>query len=111
MLEEFMTWHASLLQSLIQRHNRPDVIMARKLSDLTLGEWQRVRRQCKMEAKQRLDNGAFLAEQRDSGKRNYDDMSATEQEMVEDYDTQKATKKYAAACKKKNATLPWRHAV
>ena len=38
MLGEFMTWHASLLQSLIQRQNHPDVIMARKLLDLTLGE-------------------------------------------------------------------------
>ena len=87
--------------------------MARKLSDLNQGEWQRARRQCKMEAEQRLDNGAFLAEQRDSGKRKFNDMSAAEQEMVEDYDTQKASKKYAAACtkKKKNATLPWRHAV
>ena len=97
MLEEFMAWHASLLQSLIKRQNHPDVIMARKLSDLTLGEWQRVRRQCKMEAKQRLYNGAFLAEQRDSGKRKFDDMSATEQQVLEDFETNKSRKEYDSA--------------
>ena len=102
MLEEFMTWHASLLQSLLDHKQHPDVIMARKLSDLDQSEWQRQRRLWKKEAKQRMNYGASLAEQRDSHKRKFDDMSATEQQTLHDFDTQKAKKTYEATCAKKN---------
>ena len=101
MLEEFMTWHASLLRSLLDHKQHPDVIMARKLSDLDQSEWQRQRRLWKKEAKQRMNYGASLAEQRDSHKRKFDDMSATEQQTLHDFDTQKAKKTYEATCAKK----------
>ena len=101
MLEEFMTWHASLLRSLLDHKQHPDVIMARKLSDLDQSEWQRQRRLWKKEAKQRMNYGASLAEQRDSNKRKFDDMSATEQQTLHDFDTQKAKKRYEATCAKK----------
>ena len=105
MLEEFMTWHASLLQSLLEHQQHPDVIMARRLSDLDQMR-NELWRLCKMKAKQRMNYGASLveqrdsrkrkfddaslAEQRDSRKRTFDDMSATEQQILEDFDTQKA---------------------
>ena len=101
MLEEFMMWHASLLQSLLEQQQHSDVIMARRLSDLDQKQWQRQRRLCKKEAKQRMNYGASLAEQRDSRKRKFDDMSATEQQILEDFETDKARKRYEATCAKK----------
>ena len=41
-----------------------------------------------------MNYGASLAEQRDSNKRKFDDMSATEQQILHDFDTQKAKKRY-----------------
>jgi hypothetical protein len=96
MLEEFMTWHASLLQSLIQRNTHPAVVLAHRLSDLDQHEWQKQRRQCKIKATQRMDHGAFLVKERDSGKRKFDDMSATEQQTLEDFETQKSRRMYEA---------------
>ena len=98
MLEEFMTWYASLLQSLVVRKQDPDVINWQKLSDLEQTEWQRQRRQSKTEAKQRLKAGAWLVEQRDSGIRKLEDMSGAEQQDLEDYDTQKTKKRYVEIC-------------
>ena len=82
-----MTWHVSLLQSLLEHQQHPDVIMARRLSDLDQKEWQRQRRLSKMKAKERMNHGASLVEQRDSGKRKFDDMSTAEQQILEDFDT------------------------
>ena len=54
-----------------------------------------------MEAKQRLKIGAVLVEQRDSGTRTYDEMSGADQKILEDYETEKTTKKYAMSCENK----------
>ena len=54
-----------------------------------------------MKAKQRMNYGASLVEQRDSRKREFDDMSTAEQQILEDFETQKARKMYEAACVKK----------
>ena len=96
-----MTWHVSLLQSLLEHQQHPDVIMARRLSDLDQKEWQRQRRLSKMKAKERMNHGAFLVEQRDSPKRKFDDMSTAEQQILEDFETPKARNLYEAACVKK----------
>ena len=106
MLEEFVNWHVSLLHSLLERQQHPDVIVARsnavilanRLSDLDQHEWPKQRRQCKMKAKQRMDHGAFLVEERDPGKRKFDDMSATEQQTLEDFETKKSRRMYEARC-------------
>ena len=95
MLEELMTWHASLLQSLLQRQKHPDMEHARRLSALDERKWQLQRRTQKYKAKQRLDEGIRLIKQRDSGKRKFEDMSATEQRIVEDCYTGKAHKEHA----------------
>ncbi len=67
MLEEFMTWHALLLQWLLERQQHPNMITAQRLSDLDQKEWQTQRRRKKNEAQQRLSQGARLATLRDSG--------------------------------------------
>ena len=45
MLEEFMFWHASLLQSLLDREEHPDMEYVRKLSALSEQKWQMQRRE------------------------------------------------------------------
>ena len=96
-----MTWHASLLQSLLELQEHPDMTTARRLSDLDQRQWREERQQKKWEAKARVHQGAFLAEQRDSRKRKFDDMSATEQQVLEDFDTRKSQKQYEQALVKK----------
>ena len=51
----------------------------------------------KKKAKQRLNEGARLSEERDSSKRKFEDMSATEQQILEEYDTRKTHKEHAKA--------------
>ena len=97
MLEEFMTWHASLLQSILEHQDHPDMTTARRLSDLDQKQWQQRRRQTKLEAKQQVQRGTFLAEQRDNGKRQFEDMSVAEQQLLEDFETQKSSKQYEEA--------------
>ena len=88
MLEEFMTWHASFLQCLHDREQHPNTITARRLSDLDQKQWQTERRRKKRETERRLSQGAHLATLRDSKKRKCDDMTATEQQVLEDFETQ-----------------------
>ena len=45
MLEELMTWHASLLQSLLDRQEHPDMKHVRRLSALNEQKWQMQRRE------------------------------------------------------------------
>ena len=90
MLEEFMTWHASMLKSIVSRKKDPRMTIARKLSDLNEKEWREHRRRNKYEAKQRLKQGESLAEQKNYGKRKFEDMSATEQQALADFETQKS---------------------
>ena len=101
MLDEVMTWHASLLQSILEQQKHPDMSIARKLSDLEQTAWQSQRREVHKKVKQRLAQGRRLAENRDSKKRKFEDMSATEQEVLEKFDTGKAGKQHAEACAKK----------
>ena len=100
MLEELMIWHASLLQSILERQNHPDMANARKLAALDQKMWQMHRRQRKWEAKQRVVQGRHLVKARDSGKRKFEDMSATEQQVLEDCYTGKCAKRHAQECGK-----------
>ena len=94
MLDEFMTWHASMLHSIIERQQHPDMAIARKLSELDLKQWRAKRQQRKWEAKQRVHQGAFLAEQRYSRKRKLADMSATEQQVLKEFDSKRLKEQY-----------------
>ena len=86
MLEEFLIWHSSLLQWLTKLLKSPNTIMARKLSDLDQKEWQAERRRRKYEVKQQMREGAHLAELRDTDCASYDNMSATEQRVLEGFE-------------------------
>ncbi len=94
MLQEFMTWHGSLLRWLADKEKDPNTIMARKLSDLNLKEWQIERRRRKWEAQQELQQGTHLAKLRDGNNKRRHDMSATEQRVLEDFDGGKMEKQF-----------------
>ena len=94
LLEGFMTWHASLLRWLLEQQDSPCTKTAQKLSALDQQDWQAKRRRSKAEALKRLKEGEHLAALRDNGKRKFDDMSATEQQTVEDFDCGKLTKRH-----------------
>ena len=93
MLEELMTWYACLLQWLVERQHDPNTIIAQKLSDLDQKQWQTERRCRKLELQKQLRQGAHLAELRDTKRKRFDDMSATEQRVLEDYDCGKLQKR------------------
>ena len=80
-LEELMIWHSSFLQWLTKRQKDPKTIMAQKLSDLDQKQWQAERRRRKYEVQEQLREGAHLAELRDSDRKRYHDMSATERNV------------------------------
>jgi len=92
MLEEFMMWHADLLRWLLARQKDPNTIIAQRLSDLNQKEWQTQRRCKKHEAQQRVSQGTRLAKLRDSGDKEFDDMSAKEQQILEDFDCKRSQK-------------------
>ena len=55
----------------------------------------------KRKTKERLNEGARLSEERDSSKRKCEGMSATEQQILEEYDTRKTHKKRTQASRKR----------
>ena len=80
--------------------------IARRLSDLDEKQWQQQRREKMWEVKQQITEGEFLAKQRDRGKRKFEDMSATEQQVLEDFDTQKS-KTVRAGTFRETTIFPW----
>lgn len=92
MLEDGVHWHASLLQSLVEHEKRPGLAHARQMSDRQQTAWRRQKKQAYLYAKQALSQGKRLSKDRDSNKRRYDEMSATEQQTLEDFDTNKLQK-------------------
>ena len=91
-LDDGMRWHDSLLQSLVEHDKRPGLAHAQQMSNLELSEWRHQKQQAFLVAKQARSEGRRLSMERDSKKRSYYDMSATEQQMLEDYDTEKLQK-------------------
>ena len=78
--------------------------IALKLSDLNEGEWRETRQQLKKDAKHRLKDGARLSEQKESGKRKWGEMSSTEKQLIEDYETNKSRTEYEMLLVKKPRT-------
>ena len=72
---------------------------ARQLGALDQGAWRQ------HQAKQRIAQGRRLAMARDSNKRMYDDMSATEQQILQDYDAKKSIRQHDEVCVKKEPPL------
>ena len=93
MLEEFLEWHASLLKWLGNLQNDPNTIVAQKLSDSNQKECQAERRHEKTDIEQQLRKGALLANLRDTHAKRFHEMSATEQRVLEDYETGKLRKR------------------
>ena len=85
-LADGIRWYASLLQSLVVYSEDLEMEHARQMSDLGLTAWFRPRRQTFVLAKETFKLGKRLCEERDSKKRCYEEMSATERFTVEDYD-------------------------
>ena len=92
MLEEFLGWYASLLKWLSNLQNDPHMIVAQKLSDPNQKEWRAERLRRKADIEQQLRQGEVLAHFRDTRAKRFHDMSATEQRLLEDYDTGKLHK-------------------
>ena len=101
MLEDAMRWHASLLLSIVEHEGDQNMKQARQLASLDQGAWRRQRQEAKRQAWEKLSHGRRLATERDCKKRKYEDMSATEQQALKDFDTNAAHKNYDAACVKK----------
>ena len=101
MLDEFMIWHCSLLQYIVQYKAHPDMAIALKLSDLNEGEWRETRQRLKNEARHRLKDGARLSKQKETGKRMWNEMSSTQKQLIEDYETKKSRKEYEMLLVKK----------
>ena len=89
MLDEFLIWHRSLLQYIVKKKAHPDMDWQKKLSDLNEHEWREARLQLKNEAKQRLKDGASLWRQKGIDKKMCDELSSTEKQIIEDYETNK----------------------
>ena len=103
MLEELMTWHASLLHSLLDHESHPDMANARKLASLDQRLWQQERRKKKAQAREAMVQGQRLVAERDNKKRTFQKMYATEQQLLEDFETNKTRRQYAEA---RGARLP-----
>ena len=111
MLEELMMWHLSLLKWLDERHNDPNTIIARKLSDPNEKEWQADRRLRKRKLEQQLRHGAYLANLRDTRTKRKHDMCTTDQRLLEDYDAGKLRKRHDdVRIRKPNQQAPPDHA-
>ena len=91
-----MRWYASLLRSLVEHDKLPGLTHARQMSALEHTEWRRQKRTACSAAKSALIQGSRLSMQRDSNKRSYDDMSATEQQLLEDFDGRRLHKRVEA---------------
>ena len=104
-LEELIIWHSSFLQWLTKRQKDPKTIMAQKLSDLDQKQWQAERRRRKYEVQEQLREGAHLAELRDSDRKRYHDMSATEQRVLEYFECGKLRKLHDEVRVRKAETL------
>ena len=94
MLDELMIWHCCLMQWLVMRQDDPNTIIARKLSDLNQRDWQAERRVRKWALQQEVRQAKLLAELRDTNKKRLHQMSATEQRVLEEYETGKLQKRH-----------------
>ena len=101
MLDKFMIWHSSLLQYIVQYKAHPHMAVALKLSDLNEGQWLETRQRLKNEARKKLKDGARLSNQKDTGKRTWNEMSSTQKQLIEDYETNKSRRQYETLLVKK----------
>ena len=78
---------------MIEHRADPRMDDARKFAQLGNTEWREQYRKAKAAARQEIQEGKQLQKQRDDNKRKYDDMSATEQLHLENFETGKSEKR------------------
>ena len=101
-LDDCLKWYSSLANAIVVHQTQEGFVENRLASSLEKPqkERQQRRREELQKAKDALWTGAALVEQRESGKRSFEDMDHAEQEMLESYETGKAEKA------KQDASLP-----
>ena len=93
-LDECLRWYVALANDIVSHQTQEGFDGQRSASSLDREERQRqqTRRQALQKAQEAVRLGATLAEQRDGGKRSYDDMDEAEQKTLEDHDTGRTKK-------------------
>ena len=97
MLEDFMTWHASLLQSILEHQDHPDMTTAGRLSDLDQKQWQQRRDKQNWKQNNKYSAAHSWRSKETTTNKQIEDMSAAEQQLLEDFETQKSSEQYEEA--------------
>jgi hypothetical protein len=91
-MDDCFQWFVCLAKDLVKRTAHPDYQVQLDLSSLTPSVVQIRRREQLQQARQKLQDGKRLAPLFHSKKRTYDEMSLSEQQLWEDFDTGKCLK-------------------
>ena len=91
-MDDCLQWFVCLAKDLVKRTAHPDYQVQLSLSSLTPNDAQIRRREQLQQARQKLQDGKRLATLFHSKKRTYDEMSPSEQQLWEDFDTGKCLK-------------------
>ena len=97
LLEEMMLWHTALLHDILGHCDAPALAYARRMGSLNEKAWRRMVRAEVCMARLELSKGKQLSLQRSRGKRSYDEMLASEKEILDSWDTGHLAKKLAKA--------------
>ena len=95
-MDDCLHWFVCLAKDLVKRTAHSDYQVHLDLSSLTPSDAQIRRREQLQQAQQRLHEGKRLATLFHSKKRTYDEMSPSEQQLWEDFDTGKCVKNVRA---------------
>ena len=91
-MDDCFQWFVCLAKDIVKRTEHPDYQVQLDLSSLTPSDAQIRRREQLQQARQKLQDGKRLATLFHGKKRTYDEMSPSEQQLWEDFDTGKCLK-------------------
>ena len=94
MIEQLMTWHASILYSIVEYEKDPGMEIAHRTSALEETEWRSRQRNEKDKARAYMERGQKLNMDVQSRKRCFSQMSGEERQILRDYRTGEAAKRY-----------------
>ena len=92
MIEQLLTWYASILYSIVEYENDPRMELAHKTSALEETEWRSRQRSERETARTYMERGEKLNMDVQSRKRHFSQISVEEQQILKDYRTGKAAK-------------------
>ena len=95
-MDDCFQWFLCLAKDIVKRTEHPDYQVQLDLSSLTPSDAQIRRREQLQQARQKLQDGKRLATFFHGKKRTYDEMSARDQQLWEDFDTGKCHKRVRA---------------